>query len=80
MSKAYISMFLASKVCPMLKYSDIYDPCEPLTIVIFNKSLRTFAYILPVGQCTRYTNQNSKSDRQFLSNILYVNFLCSSIN
>ena len=28
-----ISIFLASKVCPMLKYSDIY---EPMAIVIFN--------------------------------------------
>ena len=36
----------------MLKYSDIYDILEPITIVIFNESLQTFVYILPVGQCT----------------------------
>ena len=33
---ANISIFLASKVCPMLKYSYIYDALEPITIVIFN--------------------------------------------
>ena len=39
MLKAYthISIFLASKVCPMLNHSDIYDIWEPIiTIVIFN--------------------------------------------
>ena len=58
MSKAYahISIFLPSKVCPMLKYSDIYDLGKPITIVIFNESLPTFAYILPVGQYTPDTN------------------------
>ena len=49
MLKAYISIFLASKLCPILKYSDIYDLCEPVTIVIFNESLQTFVYTLPVG-------------------------------
>ena len=36
----------------MLKYSDIYDIWEPITIVIFNESLQTCAYmyLLPVGQ------------------------------
>ena len=52
----HISIFLASKVCTMLKYSDIYDLREPITIVIFNESLQTFAYILPVGQCTSDKN------------------------
>ena len=47
-----MQIFLASKVCPMLKYSDIYDILEPITIVIFNESLQTFIYILPVCQCT----------------------------
>ena len=47
---------LTSKVCPMPKYSDIYDLWEPVAIVIFNESLHTFVYILPVGQCTPYTN------------------------
>ena len=42
---SHISIFLASKVCPMLKYSDIYDLREPITIVIFNESLHTVAYI-----------------------------------
>ena len=28
--KIHISIFLASKVCPMLKYSDIYDIWEPI--------------------------------------------------
>ena len=90
----------------MLKYSDIYDLCEPVTIVIFNESLHTFAYILPVGQCTPYTNVmqrkcryassvgsepnnlmayiskplSQKLDLQFISNILYLNFLGSCIN
>ena len=42
------------KLCPMLKYSDtrIYDIWEPITIVIFNESLQTLSYILPVCQCT----------------------------
>ena len=36
MQKAYahISILMASKVCPMLKYSDIYDLSEPMAIVI----------------------------------------------
>ena len=47
MQKAYahISIFLASKECHMLMYSDIYDIREPITIVIFNELLRIFVYI-----------------------------------
>ena len=33
-------------------YSDIYYIWEPITIIIYIESLQTFAYILPVGQCT----------------------------
>ena len=53
MQKTYchISIFLTSKVCPMLKNCDIYDHWEPITIVIFNESLQTFVYIVPVSQC-----------------------------
>ena len=32
--KAYISIFLASNVCPMPKNSDIYELWEPVAIVI----------------------------------------------
>ena len=46
------SIFLASKVCPTLKYIDIFDLWEPITIVILNESLQTIVCILPVGQCT----------------------------
>ena len=30
---------LSSKVCPILKYGDIYDLQEPMTIAIFHSSL-----------------------------------------
>ena len=71
MQKAYshISIFLASKVCPMLKHSDIY---EPITIVILNESLQTFVYIRPVGQCTPDKNVTYVSDvmpRQYTSSL-----------
>ena len=49
-------------MCPMLKYCDIYDILDPITIVIFNESLQTFAYILPVGQCTPDKNVTYVSD------------------
>ena len=64
MQKAYthISIFLASKVCPMLKHSDIYDLREPITIAIFNESPQTFAYILSAGQCTPGKNVTCVSD------------------
>ena len=49
----HISIFLASTVCHnTIKYCDIYDLREPIAIVKFNEELQTFAYILPVGQCT----------------------------
>ena len=53
---------MASNVCPMLNHSDIYNISEPITIVIFNESLQTFAYILPVGQCTPDKNVTYVSD------------------
>ena len=55
-NKMRMGLFLTSKVCPMLKCSDIYDLWEPITIVIFNESLQTFAYmyILPLGQCAAF--------------------------
>ena len=40
------------KSVSLLKYSDIYDIWEPITIVIFNESLQTFVYILPACQCS----------------------------
>ena len=44
------------KCVSMLKHSDIYDIWEPIIIVIFNESVHTFLYILPVGPCTPDTN------------------------
>ena len=46
----------------MLKNRDIYDLREPITIVIFNESLQTCVYILPVGQCTPDKNVTYVSD------------------
>ena len=46
----------------MLKYSDIYYLLEPITTVIFNESLQTVVYILPVGQCTPVRNVTYESD------------------
>ena len=56
----------------MLKYSDIYNLREPTTIVIFNESLRTFAYILPVGQCTPDANVSYVSDVMPSNSMAYI--------
>ena len=67
-----IFRYFSRQVCPMLKYSDIYDIWEPITIEIFNESLQTFEYILPVGQCTPDKNVTYVSDvmpRQYTSSL-----------
>ena len=61
----------------MLKYSDIYDLWEPITIVIFDESLQTLVYILPVGQCTPDTKYNVCKWRHASSVDIEPNNLCA---
>ena len=51
-------------MCPMLKYSDIYDIWEPITIVIFNESLQNFCIHTPGTPDKNVTYVNDVMPRQ----------------